>query len=192
MPLVSQLERLARPFPTKNVHANPSGGGFYVKHSVVNEKLLAVLGPFSFTIVELIRGDVAEIPANPAGKSDRARRGTPALGYAVVGVVCRLCATVDGRDVEVEEVGDCEQPHNWQTDGQRAKDAVSDALKRCAMRLGVGLHMWSQGEFTLYDQLSSRTEGLGEHPAEPATLAGPVQSPLAGPAEPVLKGRPPR
>ena len=24
------------------------------------------------------------------------------------------------------------------------KDAISDAVKRCAMALGIGLHLWSQ------------------------------------------------
>jgi len=75
-----------------------------------------------------------------------------------VGAVCRVRAVVDGRTVAVEEIGDCEQPHNWPHDGARLKDAMSDALKRCGMRLGVGLHLWSQDEFTLYGQLQKRAE----------------------------------
>jgi hypothetical protein len=64
---------------------------------------------------------------------------------------------VDGIPVRVEEVGDCEQPHNWPHDGARLKDAMSDSLKRCAMRLGVTLHLWSGDEFSLYDQLRAAT-----------------------------------
>jgi hypothetical protein len=155
--MVTQLERLARPFPSRLIHTNPSGGGSYVKHSVVTEKLLAVLGPFSFELVEIVRGHVDAITPNPNGKSDRARRGAPALESGVVGAVCRLSAVVDGIPVRVEEVGDCEQPHNWPHDGARLKDAMSDSLKRCAMRLGVTLHLWSGDEFSLYDQLRAAT-----------------------------------
>jgi len=154
--MTSQLERLARPFPARLIHSNPSGGGSYVKHSVVTEKLLAVVGPFDFELVEVIRGDVEGTPANSTGTSARAKRGTPALVGCVVGAVCRLSVDVDGRRTRVEEVGDCESPHNWPHDGARLKDAMSDALKRCAMRLGVTLHLWSGDEFTLYKQLGEQ------------------------------------
>ena len=53
---------------------------------------------------------------------------------------------IDGQIVTVEEAGECEQPFNWRTDGARMKDAVSDAVKRCAMAFGVGLHLWAQFE----------------------------------------------
>lgn len=197
---MSQLARLARPFPEKFVHTNPSGGGHYVTHSVVNEKLLAVVGPFTFELVEIVRGDVPEILPNPQGKSQRAKSGMPALSGAVVGAVCRLTVTVDDTQVSIEEVGDCEQPHNWPHDGARLKDAMSDALKRCAMRLGVGLHLWSQHEFTLYEQLAGRagteqpqaassgvtqqaapTEGMdGGHLSGPAHLDARVRACVCG------------
>lgn len=159
--MADQLERFAKPFPDRFVRKNPSGGGEYVTHSVVNEKLLAVLGPFDYELVEVIRGDVPGSEPNPNAQSARGRAGTPALTGAVVGVVCRLSCSIDGRPTRVEEVGDCEQPHNWPHDGARLKDAMSDALKRCAMRLGCGLHLWSQAEFTLSKQLESRGQGAG-------------------------------
>ena len=62
----------------------------------------------------------------------------------VTGVVLALTVEIDGNLVTIEEVGDVEQPFNWKTDGARMKDAVSDAVKRCSMALGVGLHLWSQ------------------------------------------------
>lgn len=156
--MTSQLERLARPFPDRLIHSNPSGGGQYVKHSVVTEKLLAVLGPFSFELVEIVRGDMPEVPPNPQGTSKRAKDGYPALHQAVVGAVCRLSASIDFVQVRIEEVGDCEDPRNWPHDGARLKDAMSDAMKRCAMRIGVTLHLWSQDEFSLYDQLRKAAE----------------------------------
>jgi hypothetical protein len=161
----SQLARLAKPFPARLIHSNPSGGGSYVKHSVVTEKLLAVVGPFDFELVEVIRGTVAGKPGNPNGTSQRAKDGTPDLDQAVVGCVARLTAQIDGRRVAVDECGDCESPHNWPHDGARLKDAMSDALKRCAMRLGVTLHLWSQDEFSLYDQIKDKTPVAANPPA---------------------------
>lgn len=150
----SQLERLAKPFPDRLIHSNPSGGGSFVRHSVVTEKLLAVVGPFDFELVQIVRGHVDAKPPNPTAKSARGKAGSPLLTDAIVGAVCRLTVDVDGRRTSIEEVGDCEDPHNWPHDGARLKDAMSDSLKRCAMRFGVTLHLWSGDEFSLYKQLA--------------------------------------
>lgn len=148
-----QLRALVRPFPSKYVKANPSGGGTYVAHEVVTQRLLHALGPFSTSVVEVLRGDVAAIPPKSDGKTAKARAGSPPLSDVIVGVLLALTVEVDGRTVTVTEVGDCEQPHNWPTDGARMKDAMSDAIKRCAMRLGCGIHLWAQDLFYLHDAL---------------------------------------
>ena len=153
---MSELADLCKPFPDGDIHRNPSGGGEYVKHSTVVEKLLYAVGPFSYRILEPVRGFVQGTPPNPSGNSARAKAGTPDLVDAVVGCLAELTVTVDGETVTVVEVGDCEQPHNWPHDGARLKDASSDALKRCAMRVGVGLHLWSQESFRLHDALTRR------------------------------------
>lgn len=146
---------LAKPFADRLIQQNPSGGGQYVKHSAVNEKLLAVLEDgFDWECVQVIRGYVPEVKPNPNATSRRGQDGRPALDNAVVGYVGRLTVTVDGSRRVIEETGDCEDPNNWPHDGARLKDASSDAFKRCAMRLGVGLHLWSQSDFFLYPWLS--------------------------------------
>jgi len=151
-----QLTRLTIPFPDRVVHKNPSGGGTYVKHSTVQQRIMDVLGLVDFEIAHIIRGHVDAKAPNPNGSSARAKAGSPALENAVVGVVARMTATVDGHLVTVEEAGDCEDPHNWPHDGARMKDAMSDAYKRCAMRLGVGLHLWSQDDFYIAKKLIDR------------------------------------
>jgi hypothetical protein len=151
---MEQLRALVRPFPSKYIKANPSGGGTYVSHEDVTQRLLHALGPFSTEVDQIIRGDVAGKPGDPAGRSERAKAGTPDLHNVVVGVLLKLEVTIDGRLVTVTEVGDCEQPHNWPTDGARMKDAMSDAIKRCAMRLGCGIHLWAQDLFYLHDALA--------------------------------------
>lgn len=145
--------KLLHPFPGQVIKRNPSGGGSYVAHPVVQQRLMDVLGHVTTERVELIRGRVPGRAPNPEGKSARAKAGTPDLENAVVGVVLRMTAVVDGSLVVVEEVGDCEEPHNWPHDGARAKDAFSDAYKRCAMRLGVGLHLWADDAFYLGEKM---------------------------------------
>lgn len=164
--MTEQLTRLVQPFNPKLVHANPGGGGRgeYVSHSAVVEKLLAVVGPFSFEISQVFRGPVK-------GKAD--------LGEVVVGCTARLTCRIDGQVVTIEEVGDCEQPANWPHDGARMKDAASDAIKRCAMRIGVGLHLWSQDEFFIHGYLSSQQDGATAVPDPPVAAGdGPWNRPV--------------
>lgn len=156
------LTKLLHAFPQKVIHTNPSGGGSYVAHPVVQQRIMDVLGTVDTTLVEVLRGHVAAVAPNPNGKSARAKAGSPALDNAVVGVVLRMVAVIDGRTVTVEEVGDCEAPHNWPHDGARAKDAFSDAYKRCAMRIGVGLHLWAQDDFYLGAKLLDQDNNAAE------------------------------
>lgn len=128
---MTDLARLARPFPPKYVKQLPGRGqADYVAHSVVTEALLAIVGPFDFEVVEVVRdGD-----------------------GSIVGCLGRLEVTIDGRDTVITEVGDItgQEPNG----GAALKNAASDALKRCAMRVGLGLHLWAQGDYFLHDQLT--------------------------------------
>lgn len=168
-----QLYQAAVPFPAKVVRKNPSGG-VYVPHHLYTQRLLLHFGAYDFELVTLIRGDVAGQEPNPKGTSARAKRGTPDLHNVVVGAVCRLRVVIDGTPVTIEEVGDCEQPHNWTTDGARTKDALSDALKRCCMRIGMGVHLYARepSDFILRDALKRKYDGDLEDEAEPPVLAG--------------------
>ncbi len=147
------LTDLARPFPQRFVKDNPSGYGSYVQHGHYKQRLLFYAGPYDFELVEILRGTVSD---------------KPDLGPVVVGVVMRLTVTIDGRTTRIEEVGDCELPGNWKTDGQRLKDAMSDALKRCCPHIGLGLALYNQGdsEYFLFDALRKRDEE-NEVPSSP-------------------------
>lgn len=159
------LTRLAKPFPEAFILDNPNGYGQYVKHSVVVEKLLAVVGPYSFRIDELI---------------------TNADG-TVEGCLATLTVTIDDQTVSITEIGDCETPSNWKTNGARAKDAASDAIKRCAMRIGVGLHLWSQQQFTLADQLAKQDTDAEQRPY--INTPGDLDQHLPDPAEQLDEAR---
>jgi len=184
-----QLIELARRFPQGFVESK--GGNDYVAHHIINQRLLTVVGPFDFELMEVFRGDVAAIAPNPRGNSKRAKEGSPALHDAVVGASYRLTVTIDGRKVTITDVGDVGDPHNWPHDGARLKDAASDALKRCAMRLGLGLHLWAQEHYFLDKQLEALAVRTGDagpaqsrEDASPANLEETVARPRPAPTEP--------
>ena len=129
---MEQLHELSRPFPKEFIHKNPSGFGDYIQHSVIRQRLLSVLGAYDQEVKQVIREEVKDKQGN--------------YRQIVTGVVLALTVEIDGKKVTIEEVGDVENPFNWKTDGARLKDAVSDAVKRCAMGMGVGLHLWAQFE----------------------------------------------
>lgn len=130
--VMKQLHELSKPFPKELIHKNPSGFGDYIQHSVIRQRLLSVVGPYSQEVKEIVRGKVTDKQGNEL--------------EVVVGVILALTVEIDGQLVTIEEAGDVEKPLNWKTDGMRLKDAISDGVKRCAMAMGVGLHLWAQFE----------------------------------------------
>jgi hypothetical protein len=149
----SQLRKLAYPFPARLIHPPAKGKyGIYVEHSTYTERLLAVLGPFSTEVKQVFFNDKGQID----------------------GIVLALTVEVDGRTVTIEEAGDCEQPDNWKTQGARLKDAVSDGIKRCSARLGLGLHLWSQELYSL-DQWLDKAAGKASPPPDAGPGIGEMQ-----------------
>ncbi len=154
--LPSQLRELAAPFPAGLIQTNE--GQSYVEHPIVTQKLLAILGPFDMEVVQLIRGHAEEVTVNRGKANERVLGPYPDV---VTGCLLRCTYTIDGRQVSVTEAGDVERPAMKETDGARAKDAVSDAVKRCAMRVGVGLHLWGKGDYFLDRSLDNRAKREG-------------------------------
>ena len=135
---MTQLYELSRPFPAALVKSKPGKfAASYVEHSVISQRLLEVLGPYTFTVDQPV--------TNPDG--------------VVVGCLATLEVMIDGDFVTVTEVGDVEHPGG--NNGSNLKNAASDALKRCAMRLGVGLHLWSQDNYYLDKALGKRADSDG-------------------------------
>lgn len=146
------LQELSKPFPQKYIHKNPTGFGEYIQHSVIRQRLLSVLGPYEQRVVQIIKEELTD------------KTGT--LKTVTTGVVLEMTFNIAGRDVSIQEIGDVEQPFNWKTEGARLKDAVSDAVKRCAMGIGCGLHLWSQfegkSEYFLDQQLTKELDDTTE------------------------------
>tara|TARA_R110002020_G_scaffold474377_1_gene705529 strand:- start:3490 stop:3909 length:420 start_codon:yes stop_codon:yes gene_type:complete len=131
-----ELQQLAKKFPSALIQQNPNGFGDYVKHSVVCEKLLAVIGPFTWEIVREI---------------------TDADG-TLSGCIGRLTCEIDGRTVSVDGAGDVERTEILSNNGTRLKHAESDALKRAAARLGCGTHLWSGVQYRLDRALAQKAD----------------------------------
>jgi hypothetical protein len=147
------LYQLARPFPESMIVKKP-GGKFqadYVAHGLITARLLEVLGPFDWAIAKII---------------------TNAEGIAV-GCIGRLEVEVDGRPVVIEEIGDCEQVS--QNSASNLKMASSDALKRAAMRLGLGLHLWVGTEHYYLDRALGKRLSASE--SADSTTAGTSTTP---------------
>lgn len=145
---MSDLHRLSIPFPPKMVDRKQ--GADYVNHGVVQQRLIGTIGPPDQKVVQFIRGDFDEVKTN-AGKDNE--RVWPGREDAIVGVVLGCTYHVDGRAVYVEDVGTPEGYYIAPHDGERAKKAISDAVKRCAKQVGVALNLWSKGAYFLPDML---------------------------------------
>lgn len=150
------LQELSKPFPEKYIHKNPTGFGEYIQHSVIRQRLLSVLGPFEQRVIQVFKEEMTD-------KQGKTKTVT-------TGIVLEMTFNIAGRNVSVQEIGDVEQPFNWRTEGGRMKDAVSDAVKRCAMAIGCGLHLWAQfegkSEYFLDQQLSKELGGEEEESTE--------------------------
>tara|TARA_R100001463_G_scaffold11945_2_gene33020 strand:- start:137 stop:598 length:462 start_codon:yes stop_codon:yes gene_type:complete len=140
---VKNLKELAKPFAGLVKGAAPGKFGDYVEHSAVTQRLLLHCGPYDQTVVREIYDEHKE------------------YGKTLTGVVLELKLKIDGELITIQESGSVDKPYkvtNRKTgermnNGERLKLAISDAHKRCAMRVGLGLHLWAQDDYFLYDQL---------------------------------------
>jgi hypothetical protein len=159
------LYQLARPFPDSMIVKKP-GGKFqadYVAHGVITSRLLEVVGPFDWSIAKII--------TNPEG--------------IAVGCLGRLEVVVDGRPVVIEEVGDVE--HVSPNSATNLKMASSDALKRAAMRLGLGLHLWVGDEhYYLHRALEKRLSAPESDDSGVGGMDTPEKAPTAQSASQTL------
>jgi len=116
-------KKLTKDFPKSVVKKAPPGKfGDYVPHHIYTQRLVDVIpGKYNFKYEAL-----------------RDKDG------ALAGAKCIL--EIDGLGT-IEEVGDVDsnQLKNNNTESELLKLAVSDGIKRCCMRFGIGLELWTGG-----------------------------------------------
>jgi len=115
-------KKLIKDFPKSEVRPAPKGKfGSYVPHNLYTKRLVDVIpGGYDFTY-EIVR----------------------AKDNSIVGAQCKLY--IKDSDQTIQEVGDVDM-HALKrnlTESEVLKLAVSDGIKRCCMRLGLGLELWS-------------------------------------------------
>ena len=154
-PLVTAL---AQPFPPGYIRKAPAGKyGEYVNHADVTQRLISEVGFFDFEIAEIVRG---EAPAIMDRDTPDRIKFQPRVN-AVLAVLGRLTITDRNQRLHsITEVGTVDNPA-MHHDGESLKNAASDALKRCAMRLGLGLHLWAPSSYFLDKQLD-KDHGEGQ------------------------------
>jgi len=145
----TQLRKLATPIPDRYV-AKSAKGMDAVDHTVVTQLLHLYAPGWSFEIREVLRSDVP---------TKETQKGKWPGGMYVTGCVGRLTVTIDGATQVIEEAGGVELAGMKDGDGERLKHATSDALKRCAMRVGLGLSIWAQQSYFLDRALDKRDGG---------------------------------
>lgn len=145
---MSQLRKLATPIPDHYITKSDRGMDA-ADHTVITQLLHLYVPGWSFQIVEVLR---SEVPTKTTSK------GEWPGGVYVTGCIGRLTVTLDGEVVIIDEAGGVELAGMKDGDGERLKHAASDALKRCAMRLGLGLHIWAQQSYFLDRALDKQAE----------------------------------
>ena len=116
------LKALTKNFPKDVVKDAPKGKfGKYVPHHIYTQRLVDVIpGGYDFTY-EVVRGK----------------------DNGIIGAACTLY--IKSTEQTIQEVGDVDMNavNRNITESELLKLAVSDGIKRCCMRLGLGLELWT-------------------------------------------------
>lgn len=111
----------------------------YVDHTQVTQRLIALIPDVQLKAGSFIYDDYEDLEG-------RRRKILTGVEYTVEG-------TIDGHFRSVTEVGMCDKPFEFaprqdgsvpkvSNNGERAKECISDAIKRCGMRLGIGIELY--------------------------------------------------
>ena len=63
-------------------------------------------------------------------------------GTTIQGVILEMRFIIDLEQVVIEEAGECERPGD--NNALNLKMAISDGIKRCCMRVGIGLELYTE------------------------------------------------
>ena len=105
----------------------------YVDHTQVTQRLIALIPDVQLKAGSFIYDDYED-------QEGRRRKILTGVEYTIEG-------TIDGHFRSVTEVGMCDKPFEVEgrkpaNNGERAKECISDAVKRCGMRLGIGIELY--------------------------------------------------
>tara|TARA_B100000287_G_C20477250_1_gene719680 strand:+ start:118 stop:696 length:579 start_codon:yes stop_codon:yes gene_type:complete len=163
-----QQIQLCKPWNANLVKTKGSGSfqAKYVEHTHYTQKLIALIPDLNIETGSLIYDKVEDM--------NGVRR------KFVTGVEVTISGTIDGAFRTITEYGMCDKPfynedptkiHN---NGQRAKEAISDGIKRCAMRgFAMGIELYGKdAQNWLGTWLEGKTENkvkVDTKPVKPKT-----------------------
>lgn len=134
------------------------GGGTYIAHGFISQRLIEAFGFYEWRIINFFYDENLEWKT--------VKDSGIIKGKVLVGVQGEITVTLpSGKKFSTTGCGDVEHPNNWGNNGTRLKDAESDALKRTAKNLGVGLQVWSfnnrkQIDYFLHDALIKQYKAM--------------------------------
>ena len=123
----------------------------YVEHTQVTQRLIAIIPDVKMEILDKIYDDFT----NPITGEEK---------KILTGIAYRISGTIDNEFRVVEEIGMCDKPfynpdtettRKILTNGERGKECLSDAIKRCSMRLGIGIELYDTDTW-IVDYLSPK------------------------------------
>lgn len=135
----------------------------YVEHTQVTQRLIAIIPDINMEIKEMIYDNFT----NPQTGEEK---------NILTGIVYKITGTIDNEFRIVEEIGMCDKPFynpnpekniKILTNGERGKECLSDAIKRCGMRLGIGIELY-ESDVWLVDYLAPQPK-LEKKPSYPMT-----------------------
>ena len=130
-----QLMDLAKRLPEKWIQEKGTGfSAKYCSHGDIQQALLAKVGPTSQRVIKIIHAQEGNI---------------------IQGVILEMQFIIDLEPVVIQEIGETERDTG--NNALNLKNSVSDAVKRCAMRVGLGLELWTEN-FALDKALAKRAE----------------------------------
>lgn len=121
----------------------------YVEHTQVTQRLIAIIPDVNMEIKEMLYDNFT----NPNTGEEKS---------ILTGIVYKISGTIDNEFRIVEEIGMCDKPFynpnpekniKILTNGERGKECLSDAIKRCGMRLGIGIELY-ESDVWLVDYLA--------------------------------------
>ena len=116
----------------------------YVDHTQVTQKLIALIPDVHISINHNV-GEGGYVYDDYTTQDGDIKR-------ILTGVAVTISGTIDGQYRTVDEVGMCDKPFEGEgakppaNNGERAKECMSDGIKRCGLRLGVGVELYGKDQ----------------------------------------------
>ena len=139
----------------------------YVEHTQVTQKLIALIPDVQMELIDVFYDTHYNIDGDKL--------------TILSGCTYKISGTIDGQLRSVVEAGMCDKPFESENrrvsnNGERLKESISDAIKRCGMRLGIGIELYDTNSW-----LSGYLDPQAKESPKPKAKSPKVEKPKADP-----------